>query len=146
MKKMPVLAVVAWHLASRPSDPVNGHVICRRRWYYPVALAASAWLWAIMAKGQGMIRRRRSGCRDKTRWQGISRFRVLAGRADFWRQQHRVLTHYAQGQAAAGAGQRLQHSPSIFLARRDDAHFSRSDGHAWQTDRRCFPGHQDAEL
>ena len=132
---MPVLAVVAWHHLLRPSRPVNGHVICRRRWYCSCAGCISPSLWAIThGQGQGYYADAGLDVEIRPGGKGISPVQeVLAGRADFGVGNTEVLTHYAQGKPLLALASVYQHSPSIFLARRDSG-ISHRCGHAWQTD------------
>ncbi|GJA17531.1 GGDEF domain-containing protein [Aeromonas caviae] len=69
---------------------------------------------------------------------------VLAGRADFGVGNTEVLTHYAQGKPLLALASVYQHSPSIFLARRDSGILTVADMRGKRI--MMFPGHQDAEL
>jgi diguanylate cyclase (GGDEF)-like protein len=69
---------------------------------------------------------------------------VLAGRADFGVGNTEVLTSYASGQPLLALASVYQHSPSVFLARRDSGILTVADMRGKRI--MMFPGHQDAEL
>jgi diguanylate cyclase (GGDEF)-like protein len=69
---------------------------------------------------------------------------VLAGRADFGVGNTEVLTGYAHGEPLLALASVYQHSPSVFLARRDSGILTVADMRGKRI--MMFPGHQDAEL
>lgn len=69
---------------------------------------------------------------------------VLAGRSDFGVGNTEVLTSYASGEPLLALACVFQHSPSVFLARRDSGILTVADMRGKRI--MMFPGHQDAEL
>ena len=69
---------------------------------------------------------------------------MLAGRADFGVGNTEVLTSYAHGEPLLALASVYQHSPSVFLARRDSGILTVADMRGKRI--MMFPGHQDAEL
>ncbi|MDX2126929.1 MAG: ABC transporter substrate-binding protein [Aeromonas hydrophila] len=69
---------------------------------------------------------------------------VLSGRADFGVGNTEVLTSYASGQPLLALASVYQHSPSIFLARRDSGILTVDDMRGKRI--MMFSAHQDAEL
>ena len=69
---------------------------------------------------------------------------MLSGRADFGVGNTEVLTSYASGQPLLALASVYQHSPSIFLARRDSGILTVDDMRGKRI--MMFSAHQDAEL
>lgn len=69
---------------------------------------------------------------------------VLSGRADFGVGNTEVLTQYAEGEPLLALAAIFQHSPSIFLARRDSNILTLAGMRGKRI--MMFPEHQDAEL
>ncbi|MGE6122711.1 ABC transporter substrate-binding protein [Aeromonas media] len=129
----PVLA------SDRPHEPPD-RVVLQLRW-----LHQPQFVGYHMAKAKGFYAEAGLDVEIRPGGKGISPVQeVLSGRADFGVGNTEVLTGYANGEPLLALASVYQHSPSIFLARRDSGILTVADMRGKRI--MMFPGHQDAEL
>lgn len=123
----------------QPHEPPD-HVVLQLRW-----LHQPQFVGYHMAKAKGFYADAGLDVEIRPGGKGISPvLEVLAGRADFGVGNTEVLTSYASGEPLLALASVYQHSPSIFLARRDSGILTVADMRGKRI--MMFPGHQDAEL
>ena len=129
----PVLA------SDRPHEPPD-RVVLQLRW-----LHQPQFVGYHMAKAKGFYADAGLDVEIRPGGKGISPVQeVLSGRADFGVGNTEVLTSYVNGEPLLALACGYQHSPSIFLARRDSGILTVADMRGKRI--MMFPGHQDAEL
>lgn len=129
----PVLA------SERPHEPPD-RVVLQLRW-----LHQPQFVGYHMAKAKGFYADAGLDVEIRPGGKGVSPVQeVLSGRADFGVGNTEVLTSYANGEPLLALACVYQHSPSIFLARRDSGILTVADMRGKRI--MMFPGHQDAEL
>ena len=129
----PVLA------SDRPHEPPD-RVVLQLRW-----LHQPQFVGYHMAKAKGFYADAGLDVEIRPGGKGISPVQeVLSGRADFGVGNTEVLTSYVNGEPLLALACVYQHSPSIFLARRDSGILTVADMRGKRI--MMFPGHQDAEL
>ncbi|WP_310596917.1 ABC transporter substrate-binding protein [Aeromonas aquatica] len=127
-------------LASDRSHERPDRVVLQLRW-----LHQPQFVGYHMAKAKGFYADAGLDVEIRPGGKGISPVQeVLAGRADFGVGNTEVLTSYASGKPLLALASVYQHSPSIFLARRDSGILTVADMRGKRI--MMFPGHQDAEL
>ncbi|MEG0009080.1 MAG: ABC transporter substrate-binding protein [Aeromonas sp.] len=139
-----LLSIVASYasplLASDQAGSSPDQVVLQLRW-----LHQPQFVGYHMAKAKGFYADVGLDVEIRPGGKGISPVQeVLAGRADFGVGNTEVLTSYANGQPLLALASVYQHSPSIFLARRDSGILTVADMRGKRI--MMFPGHQDAEL
>ncbi len=129
-------AVQADDHADKPAD----QVVLQLRW-----LHQPQFVGYHMAKAKGFYADAGLDVDIRQGGEGISPvLEVLSGRADFGVGNTEVLTSYAQGNPLLALASVYQHSPSIFLARRDSGILTVADMRGKRI--MMFPGQQDADL
>ncbi|MBV7470580.1 GGDEF domain-containing protein [Aeromonas sp. sif0611] len=125
--------------SDRPHEPPD-RVVLQLRW-----LHQPQFVGYHMAKAKGFYAEAGLDVEIRPGGKGISPVQeVLSGRADFGVGNTEVLTGYANGEPLLALASVYQHSPSIFLARRDSGILTVADMRGKRI--MMFPGHQDAEL
>lgn len=127
-------------LASERTHELPDRVVLQLRW-----LHQPQFVGYHMAKAKGYYADAGLDVEIRPGGKGISPVQeVLSGRADFGVGNTEVLTSYANGEPLLALASVYQHSPSIFLARRDSGILTVADMRGKRI--MMFPGHQDAEL
>ncbi|WP_434662844.1 ABC transporter substrate-binding protein [Aeromonas sp. NJAU223] len=139
-----LLLLLAGHAAplraSDQTDKPPDRVVLQLRW-----LHQPQFVGYHMAKAKGYYADAGLDVEIRPGGKGISPMEeVLTGRADFGVGNTEVLTGYAKGEPLLALACVYQHSPSVFLARRDSGILTVADMRGKRI--MMFPGHQDAEL
>ncbi|MFM4717831.1 ABC transporter substrate-binding protein [Aeromonas bivalvium] len=134
------LDVIGQAQAGEEAPPGADRVVLQLRW-----LHQPQFVGYHMAKAKGYYAEAGLDVEILPGGKGLSPVaEVLSGRADFGVGNTEVLTQFAEGQPLLALAAIFQHSPSVFLARRDSNILTLADMRGKRI--MMFPGHQDAEL